>query len=101
MAFVAKDKSRHTNMDSMKHADAKFMAKAPTATEPVQNEGAEPEIGDRPVHTEHHAEGGHTTVHESGAQKHHTTAEQLVEHLKKHLPEEEQEIAEGEEPEGY
>ena len=99
MAFAAKDGSKHTNMDSMKHADAKFMAKAPAATEPMQNEGPEPEIGDKPVHTMHHAEGGHTTVHESGAEKHHATAEELVDHLKKYLPEEEQEIQHDEEPE--
>ena len=35
----------------------------------------------------------------AGAEKHTTTAEELVAHLKKHLPEEEQEIAGGDEPE--
>ena len=38
-------------------------------------------------------------MHESGAEKHTITAEELVDHLKKHLPDEEQEIADDSEPE--
>ena len=81
----------------------KKMAKAPVANPADQDEmhageDGDPDLSDRPVHTEHHQEGGHTTVHESGAEKHHATAEELVEHLKKYLPEEEKEIADDEEP---
>ena len=104
MAFTARDGSKHTNIDSMKHADAHHMAKTPQVAQPEaqpEQDGQEIDPNDRPVHTEHHAEGGHTTHHTSGAQKHTTTAEELVEHLKTHLPEEEQEIQEGREPEGY
>jgi hypothetical protein len=42
MAFTAKDGSKHTNIDSMKRADAHQMAAAPAAgAEPDGDEGAE------------------------------------------------------------
>jgi hypothetical protein len=76
-----------------------LMQRADPLAQPGHGGEQEPDMNDRPVHTEHHAEGGHTTVHESGAEKHHATAEELVDHLKKYLPEEEKEIAQDEEPE--
>jgi len=112
MAYSSKDGKKFTNrppmmqhnrsMDSHSGAGggtASLMGRTDPLAQPGEGTEQEPEMGDRPVHTEHHAEGGHTTHHESGAQKHTTTAEELVDHLKKHLPEEEQEIAGGEEPE--
>lgn len=100
MAHIAKDGSKHTNFDSMKHANASHMAKMPVKAAPApmeqgEPEGDEPMQGDQPMMTEHHADGSHTTTHASGKQVHHASAEELVEHLKKHMPEEEQEIAEG------
>lgn len=67
----------------------------------MSQEGSEqePEMGDRPMMTEHHEDGSHTTTHESGAMKHHASAEELVDHLRKHMPEEEHEIAMEQEPE--
>ncbi len=59
----------------------------------------EPEMGDRPMMTEHHEDGSHTTHHESGASKHHASAEDLVNHLHKHMPEEEHEMEQEFEPE--
>ena len=106
MAFPAKDGSLHTNRDSMKRADAKHMAKMPAKAAPAPMEqgepdGDEPQQGDQPMMTEHHADGSHTTTHASGKQKYHATAEELVEHLKKHMPEEEAEIEHGDEEDGY
>ena len=107
MAYKAKDGQQFTNRPPMMQHD-KSMARASGGgaglmgrTDPLAQPGGEqePQMGDRPIHTEHHAEGGHTTHHESGAQKHSATAEELVDHLKKHLPEEEQEIADDNEPE--
>ena len=105
MAYMSKDGKQFTNRPPMKQhersmaAKGGLMSRTDPLQQPGQDGGEEIEQGDRPMHTEHHAEGGHTTHHESGAQKHSTTAEELVDHLKKHLPEEEQEIAGGEEPE--
>ena len=100
MAFVDSKGGKHTNHSSMRQANASHMAKMPMGKpepatgEPQEGmEGADP--NDRPMMTEHHADGSHTTTHESGKQVHHASAEELVEHLKKHMPEEEQEIAEG------
>jgi hypothetical protein len=124
MAFTAKDKSRHTNIDSMRHADAKFMANQPKpeAVEPGEEEQGELEphheqihehlrsmheqTGEAHSHIEHHGDGTHTSHHvtregEVTGPHHHASAEELVEHLKEHLPEEEREIQEGREPEGY
>lgn len=58
------------------------------------------EMGGAHTHIHHKPEGGHTTHHvtedgEVQGPHEHATAEELVEHLRNHLPEEEQEIAEG------
>lgn len=111
MAFMSKDGNfKSTNRaPAMAHdrsmarkggGGAGLMGRSDPLQQPGQGGGGEePEQGDMPLHTEHHAEGGHTTTHQSGAEKHTTTAEELVEHLKKYLPEEEKEIADDQEPE--
>jgi hypothetical protein len=109
MAFKAKDGKQFTNRAPMMAHDrsaarpnsgGSLMDRSDPLQQPGQGGGEEePDLNDRPIQTEHHAEGGHTTTHESGATKHHATAEELVEHLKKYLPEEEREIAEESEPE--
>lgn len=106
MAFVDKQGGKHTNHDSMRHANASHMAKMPTKAAPAMEQGEpdgdEPMQGDQPMMTEHHGDGSHTTTHASGKQVHHATAEELVEHLNKHLPEEEAEIQDGDdEQDGY
>lgn len=55
-------------------------------------------------HIEHHQDGSHTSHHvshegEISGPHHHASAEELVNHLKSHLPEEEGEIESEEEPE--
>jgi len=108
MAFMSKDGFKSTNRAPMRQHERSMAAKGGGGlmgrSDPLQQPGQEsggedPEQGDMPLHTEHHAEGGHTTTHQSGAEKHTTTAEELVEHLKKYLPEEEKEIADNQEPE--
>ncbi len=109
MAFQAKDGKQFTNRPPMMAHDRSqarqssgggLMSHTDPLQQPGQGEGGEEiDPNDRPTHTEHHAEGGHTTHHESGAEKHSASAEELVDHLKKHLPEEEQEIAQDDEPE--
>ena len=78
---------------------AKKMAK-PMANPAEQNdmsvgEGDEPEMHDKPVHTEHHPEGHHTTTHESGAAHDSDNLESLKDHLDKYFTEEEHEGDEG------
>jgi len=107
MAFQATDGKKFTNRPPMMQHNRSMASKSGGLmgrSDPLQQpgqDGGEEEIdqNDKPIHTEHHPEGGHTTTHESGAEKHTTTAEELVDHLKKHLPEEEQKIAGGDEPE--
>lgn len=108
MAFQSKDGKKFTNRAPMMAHDRSaarqssgggLMEKTDPLAQPGGGEEQEMDPNDKPVHTMHHAEGGHTTVHESGAEKHHATAEELVDHLKKYLPEEEQEIAHDSEPE--
>jgi len=109
MAFTSKDGKKFTNRPPMMAHDRSMagkggggglMGRSDPLQQPGQDGGGEEvDANDKPLHTEHHPEGGHTTTHESGAEKHTTTAEELVDHLKKHLPDEEQEIADDSEPE--
>ena len=109
MAFMSKDGFKSTNRAPMKQHERSMAAKGGGGgvmerTDPLKQPGQDgggedPEQGDMPMHTEHHSEGGHTTTHQSGAEKHTTTAAELVEHLQKYLPEEEKEIADDQEPE--
>ena len=76
---------------------------------PKEEEGGEIEehlksmheqTGEAHTHIAHHMDGTHTSHHinEDGAVEgptEHASAEELVDHLKSHLPEEEQEIREG------
>ena len=54
----------------------------------------EPEPGDMPLHTEHHAEGHHTTTHESGKAHDSENLDALKSHLDKYFSEEQQEPSE-------
>ena len=45
MAFTAKDGSKHTNIDSMKHADARKMAATPNPAPPAADPGEGDEQG--------------------------------------------------------
>lgn len=109
MAFTSKDGKKFTNRAPMMAHDRSaarpssgggLMGRSDPLQQPGQDGGEqEPDMDDKPLHTEHHEDGSHTTIHTSGAEKHTTTAEELVEHLKKYLPEEEKEIAQDQEPE--
>jgi hypothetical protein len=75
----------------------KKMAKAPVSAPQFdeQGEDGEPDVNDKPVHTEHHPEGHHTTTHESGASHDSENLESLKDHLDKYFTEEEHEPGEG------
>ena len=80
------------------------MAKAPHANPADQDEihageDGEPDISDKPVHTDHHPEGHHTTTHESGQSHDSENLEALKDHLDKYFTEEEHE-GDGEEGDG-
>ena len=111
MAFQSSDGKKFSNRPPMMQHNRSMAAKGGGGaglmgrSDPLQQPGQdggggeEPEQGDMPLHTEHHAAGGHTTTHTSGAEKHTATAAELVAHLQKYLPEEEKEIADDQEPE--
>ena len=61
--------------------------------------GDEPDMNDKPMHTEHHPEGHHTTTHESGKAHDSENLDALKQHLDKFLGEEAQEPSEQGEPE--
>ena len=79
----------------------KKMAKSPVAAPQMdeQEEDGEPDMKDKPVHTEHHPEGHHTTTHESGQSHDSENLEALKDHLDKYFTEEEHE-GDGEEGDG-
>lgn len=102
MAFKSSDGKSFTNRPPMMAHNKSLERSKPGPTDqPGMDQGGEqdPEMDDRPMMSEHHEDGSHTTHHESGAMKHHATAEELVDHLKKHMPEEEHEIQEDSKPE--
>jgi hypothetical protein len=124
MAFVAKDKSKHTNIDSMRHADAKFMASQPKpeAVEPGEEEQGELEphheqihehlrsmheqTGEAHSHVEHHGDGTHTSHHvtkegEVTGPHHHNTAEEAKAKLDEFFNEEAKEPQHEGGEEGY
>ena len=72
-------------------------------TDPLKQPGDggmdEPEQGDKPMHTEHHPDGSHTTEHESGKAHDSENLDALKQHLDKFLGEEAQEPSEQGEPE--
>lgn len=62
--------------------------------------GEDMDMNDKPVHTEHHPDGTHTTHHESGKAHDSENLEALKQHLDKYFTEEEHEGGEGsDEPE--
>lgn len=109
MAFQSKDGKSFTNKPPMMAHDRSMARQSGGGMEQQRDPlaqpgdemggGDEPQMGDKPMMTEHHEDGSHTTHHESGAVKHHATAEELVQHLAKHMPEEEHEIEMDSEPE--
>jgi hypothetical protein len=101
MAHMAQDGKKFTNRPPMMAHNRSMersagMQKADPTAQPgggmEQGGEQEPEMGDRPMMTEHHEDGTHTTHHESGAVKHHASDEELMQHMKKHRGEEEQEM---------
>jgi hypothetical protein len=80
---------------------AKPMANPADQDEMHAGEDDEPDVNDKPVHTEHHPEGHHTTTHESGAAHDSENLESLKDHLDKYFTEEEHEPSEGGEEGGY
>lgn len=108
MAYKASDGKSFTNRAPMKAHErsigrmAQHSEAGGVATEHEQPEMQdESEMHGKPVHTLHHEDGTHTTVHEDGYEQHHASAEELHQHLKKHMPEKEHEMEHGdsEEPE--
>lgn len=104
MAHMASDGKKFTNRPPMmaheRSLSRKSEAGGVTQHDPLQQPGeGEVDPNDKPMMTHHHEDGTHTTVHASGAEHHHASAEELVDHLKKHMPEEEDEMQHEEEPE--
>jgi len=111
MAFMSKDGFKSTNRAPMRQhersmaakggASAGLMGRSDPLQQPGQDGGGadEPEPGDMPLHTEHHAEGHHTTTHESGKEHDSQNLDELKQHLDKFLGEEKQEPSEQGEPE--
>ena len=102
MAHMATDGKKFTNRPPMmQHNRSLERGKGlMERKDPLAQPGDEADMNDRPVTTHHHEDGSHTTVHESGKEVRHASAQELVDHLNKHLPEEEHEIAAGDsEPE--
>ncbi len=106
MAHMATDGTKFTNRPPMmQHNKAlaskggEMMKRTDPLTQPGDG-GEEMDPNDKPVHTEHHPEGHHTTTHESGAAHDSQNLEELKSHLDKFLGEEEHEGGEGsDEPE--
>lgn len=99
MAFQSKDGKKFTNKPPMMAHNRSMERQQPEQQDPLAQPG-EKETGAKPVMTQHHEDGTHTTVHEDGQEVHHENHEALHEHLKKHFPEhEEPDGDEGEEAE--
>ena len=110
MAFQSSDGKKFSNRPPMmqhnrsmaaKGGDGGLMGRSDPLQQPGQDGGGadEPEPGDMPLHTEHHAEGHHTTTHESGKEHDSQNIDELKQHLDKFLGEEAQEPSEQGEPE--
>lgn len=112
MAYMSSDGKKFSNRPPMMQHNrsmaarggggADLMGRSDPLQQPGQEGGAdEPERGDRPIHTEHHPEGHHTTTHESGKEHDSENLEALKAHLDKYLGEEESEPSEEDEPPEY
>lgn len=110
MAFQSSDGKKFSNRPPMMQHNRSMAAKGGGGglmgrSDPLQQPGQdgggadEPEPGDMPLHTEHHAEGHHTTTHESGKEHDSQNIDELKQHLDKFLGEEKQEPSEQGEPE--
>ena len=112
MAYTSNDGKKFGNRPPMMQHNRSIAAKGGAGgaglmgrSDPLQQPGQdgggadEPEPGDMPLHTEHHAEGHHTTTHESGKEHDSQNLDELKQHLDKFLGEEKQEPSEQSEPE--
>ena len=110
MAFTSSDGKKFGNRPPMMQHNRLIAAKGGggagsiSRVDPLQQPGQdgsdeEPEQSDKPMHTEHHAEGHHTTTHESGKEHDSQNIDELKQHLDKFLGEEQQEPSEESEPE--
>jgi hypothetical protein len=124
MAFMSKKPMmQHERSMQPKSGGAGLMTRTDPLAQPgEEGEGTEPEphheaihehlramhaeTGHGHSHIEHHLDGSHTSHHidhdgEISGPHHHASAEELVDHLKSHLPEEESEIEHGDEEPEY
>lgn len=106
MSYQSKDGKNFTNRPPMMQHERSMAGKSGLMgrNDPLQQPGQdggeeEPDANDMPTHTEHHPEGHHTTHHESGKSHDSQNLEELKSHLDKYLSEEQQEPADGGEPE--
>ena len=107
MAYMAKDGFKSTNRAPMRQHERSMAAKGglmdrtdPLAQPGHEGGGEDMDPNDKPMHTEHHPEGHHTTTHESGKAHDSQNIDELKQHLDKFLGEEQHEGDEdGEEPE--
>jgi len=102
MAFMAKDGSKHTNIDSMKHADAQHMAKAPVAPAPEPVDAGGEGGAHDPQELEQLKQSFDTVMQAlaTGQKPDPQTVQQLIEVFNSFITEEQHE-GEGAEPEGY
>ena len=105
MAFTAKDGSKHTNIDSMKHSDARQMAATPNPAADLN--GAPPDPGEGGAHDPQELEQLKQSFDSvmqaiaTGQQPDQQTVQQLIQVFNSFITEEEHEGQEGREPEGY
>lgn len=88
MAHVAKDGSKHTNIDSMKRADAKHsMAPVAHEPEPDPQDPAEPQEGEGEMSSDDilNAFEQHMQAHMAGAQPDPHNAKRLADHFSKYV----------------
>jgi hypothetical protein len=108
MAFQAKDGKKFTNRAPMmshersmaRHGGAGMMERTDPLKQPGDG-GEDMDMNDKPMNTEHHPDGSHTTHHESGMAHDSENLEGLKSHLDKFLTEEEHEGGEGQDEPEY
>ncbi len=106
MAFKSKDGKSFTNRAPMMSHDRSMARQGGGGmmerTDPLKQPGdggEDMDPNDKPMHTEHHPEGHHTTTHDSGKAHDSENLDALKQHLDKFLGEEAQEPSEQGEPE--
>lgn len=104
MAFTAKDGSRHTNIDSMKHADARQMAETPNPAATADPNGTPSDPGEGGAHDPQALEQLKQSFDSvmqalaTGQKPDPQTVQQLIQVFNSFITEEQNE---GGEPEGY